>query len=581
MPRTHVPATSTHAIRNPGKAVQQVHRRPTASGAAKATVVLQKEEARLQRHAYEQEVESFNEHRDREIARIAKKFGKTDRYVRSVLCHKSSVKTTRRKNLRNAIKYDRALKARAAGEQKSLEDYNNDLQDEIDDGAAFDEQSLGKVEYDRLMDQLEEKRQTETRGARATNKAAANDARKTSMSIGEQLTNLYERTGVRAFAVFSRGNADDDALPQAVDSDNALEFFLQEMGTDQLDVMRKFEHYSCTMDEATRKKNDAKSVRADMSKRLTKGLCKLLDFSLSVQHLTFPPEMILKNSKVAMEYTKYDIVIRVGHGVEMAGWPRDVAVERAGNMNAETVRRILRMILAGEIRWVSMSKEARAALIKEQDAQRAESGGTLLKRKERSNKGTTNRTLRDTGPTLAVVGAGSGLAVPILAPSPSVIDRNVSHTPSTTNTPPTPSTVAATATATHTVPAPTPDLNLTDLLHMPEDGLGPGLDFGLDFLGISNDMAAVFPGIVGMEPFAPGHYGDAGGPSGAVYAPDLGLPPLPRPPISPTRSVLTPLDVNMGSKRTAAHLEEVNSGAPAKKQRKRRSDAGIARGPRK
>jgi hypothetical protein len=265
MPRTHIPATSTHTIRNPGKAVQQVRRHPTASGAAKATAVLQKEEARLQRRAYEQEVESFNKHRDREIACIAKKFGKTDRYVRGVLCHKSSVKTTRRKNLRNAIKYDRALKARAAGtylnasleskadtfqgEQKSLEDYNNDLQDEIDDGAAFDEQSLGKVEYDRLMDQLEEKRQTETRGARATNKAAANDARKTSMLIGEQLTNLYERTGVRAFAVFSRGNADDDALPQAVDSDNALEFFLQEMGTDQLDVMRKFEHYSCTMDE--------------------------------------------------------------------------------------------------------------------------------------------------------------------------------------------------------------------------------------------------------------------------------------------------------------------------------------------
>jgi hypothetical protein len=130
-----------------------------------------------------------------------------------------------------------------------LEEYNGDLQNEIDDGAAFDEESLGKVEYDRLMDQLKEKRQTETRGARATNKAAANDARKTSMSIGEQLTNLYERTGVRAFAIFSWGNADDDTLPQAVDSDNALEFFLQEMGTDQLDVMRKFERYSCTMDD--------------------------------------------------------------------------------------------------------------------------------------------------------------------------------------------------------------------------------------------------------------------------------------------------------------------------------------------
>jgi hypothetical protein len=260
-------------------------------------------------------------------------------------------------------------------------------------------------------------------------------------------------------------------------------------------------------------------------------------------------------------------------------------------MNAETVRRILRMILAGEIRWVQMSKEARAALIKEQDAQRAESGGTLLKRKERSNKGTvrgprakeTQKTLRDAVPTLAVVGAGSGLGLahPIVALSPSVVDGNVLHIPSTTNTPPAPSPITATATATDTAPAPTPDLDSTDLLHMPEDGLGPDLDFGLDFLEISNDMAAAFPDMVGMEAFGPGRYGDAGGPSSAVYAPDLGLPPLPRPPISPTRSFLTPLDVNTGSKRNAAHLEEVNSGAPAKKQRKKRSDAGIARGPRK
>ncbi|KAJ7722165.1 hypothetical protein B0H14DRAFT_3520404 [Mycena olivaceomarginata] len=464
MPRTHIPATSTHAIRNPGKTVQQVHRRPTASGAAKATASLKKEEARLQRRAYEQDIEAFNEHRDREIARITEKYGKTNRYVR-------------------------ALKAKAAGEQKSLDNYHNDLQDEIDDSAVFNEENLGKVEYNRLMDQLEEKRQTETRGSRATNKAAANDVRKTSMSIGKQLTNLYEHTGVRTFTIFSRGNTDDNALPQAVDSDNVLEFFLQEMGTDQLDC---------------------------------------------------------------------------GNG----GLAQDVAVERAGNMNTETVRHILRMILAGEIRWVSMSKEAWAALIKEQDTQRAESVGTLLKRKKRSDKG-----------TLSVQGVA--LLSPFSPPSPSVIDRNVSCTPSTTNTPLTPSTVTATTTATDTMPAPTPDLDLTNLLHMPEDGLGPGLDFSLDFLGISNDMAAAFPSIVGMEPFALGHYGDAGGPSGTVYAPDLGLPLLPRPPISPTRSVLTPLDVNTSSKRTAADLEEGNSGTLAKKQHKKCSDTGIARGPRK
>ncbi|KAJ7718181.1 hypothetical protein B0H14DRAFT_3521775 [Mycena olivaceomarginata] len=504
--RTHVSATSTHAIRNPGKAVQQVRRHPTASGTAKATAALQKEEARLQRRAYEQEIEAFNEHRDREIARISKKFGKTDRYVRSVLlellANKSLWTTT-----------------------------TTTLQDEMDDGAVFDEESLGKVEYERLMDQLEEKRQTETRGACATNKAAANDARKTSMSIGEQLTNLYERTGVRAFAIFSRGNADDDTLPQAVDSDNALEFFLQEMGTDQLDVMRKFERYSCTMDEATRKKNDAKSVRADMSKRLTKGL----------QH------------EVVMEYAKYDVVIRAGHGVEMAGSPKDVAVERAGSMNAETVRRILRMILGGEIQWVQMSKEARAALIKEQDAQRAESGGTLLKRKERSDKGTvrgprvkqTQKTPRDTGPTLAVVSAGSGLPVPIpsLSHSPSVLDHDVPRISSNTNAPPAPSTAAATTAASNAAAASTPDLNLTDLLSMSDGALGSDLDFDLDFLKISSDMAAAFPDMMGMQATCARILWERPGAVQRCLCARPGFASTPRPTPSPTKSALTPLDV--------------------------------------
>ncbi|KAJ7803077.1 hypothetical protein B0H14DRAFT_2613727 [Mycena olivaceomarginata] len=568
MPRTAVSATSTHAIRNPGKPVQQVRCQPTASGAAKATAALQKEEARLQRRTYEQEIEVFNEHRDREITRIANKFDKTNKYVRGVLCHKSVFKTARAKNLRNAIKHDRALKAKAAGETKCLEDYHDDLQDEIDTGAVLDEESLGKVEYERLMNQLEEKRQTECRRARATNKAAANDARKTSMSIGDQLTNLYKHTRVRGFAIFSQGHADDDSLLQAVDSDNALEFFLQEMGTDQLDVLRKFEYYSCTMDEATRK-NNAKSVRADMSRRLTKGLCKHLHFSPIVQRLTFPLEMILRNTKVVMEYSKYDVVIRGGSRRGDGG----LAQGRPYRASGDHERRDCAAYpphdpRGGDPLGVDVKGSAGSA---HQGAGRAACGvgRDIAEAQGEERQGDNLRTVP--------AGAGSGLPVPIpsLSHSPSVLDQNVSHppapstattTPIATDDPPAPSTAATTPIAADTAPAPTPDLDLTDLLHMPEDGLGPDLNFNLDFLQISNDMAAAFPNMAGMEPFAPGSYGDAGGPSSAVYAPDL---------------VLTPLDVNTGSKRTAAHLEEINSGAPAKKQRKKRCDAGIARGPRK
>ncbi|KAJ7812256.1 hypothetical protein B0H14DRAFT_3879734 [Mycena olivaceomarginata] len=104
------------------------------------------------------------------------------------------------------------------------------------------------------------------------------------------------------------------------------------------------------------------------------------------------------------------------------------------------------------------------------------------------------------------------------------MDYNVSHIPSTTNTPSMPSTATATTAASNTTPTPSPDLDLTDLLHMPENGLIFDLNFNIDFLNISSNMAAVFPNMVGMQPFALGYYGDAAGPPIAVYALDLGLP---------------------------------------------------------
>lgn len=64
-----------------------------------------------------------------------------------------------------------------------------------------------------------------------------------------QILNLHERTGVRAFAIFSRGNPDDTALPYCVDSDGALDFFVQVLGLSAADVMRKFEQWNCTQDD--------------------------------------------------------------------------------------------------------------------------------------------------------------------------------------------------------------------------------------------------------------------------------------------------------------------------------------------
>ncbi|KAJ6566921.1 hypothetical protein B0H19DRAFT_1067183 [Mycena capillaripes] len=74
---------------------------------------------------------------------------------------------------------------------------------------------MTEEEHDRLMKQL-----AEHRGVCATNKAVALDAMQTAARIGD-LDDLFERTGVRAFAFFTCGDPDDPAVPQIVDSDNA------------------------------------------------------------------------------------------------------------------------------------------------------------------------------------------------------------------------------------------------------------------------------------------------------------------------------------------------------------------------
>jgi hypothetical protein len=115
------------------------------------------------------------------------------------------------------------------------------------------------------MKQLAEHQAYKHRGIRATNKSLAMDAMQTANRVGEvvssiescacvfcltcaQLEDLFERTGVRAFAIFSRGSPDDPAAPHIVDSDNARQFFQRSFGKSFVDFVLKFEHWSCTED---------------------------------------------------------------------------------------------------------------------------------------------------------------------------------------------------------------------------------------------------------------------------------------------------------------------------------------------
>jgi hypothetical protein len=112
-----------------------------------------------------------------------------------------------------------------------------------------------------------------------------------------QLVNLFHRTGIRAFAFFSRGNNADPSLPHCIDSDNTLKFFPQALNQDELTVMQKFEQWSCIQDEGKAAPNlisclakrhplgpderdDVAGVRSEVSQLMVQGLSKFVCYSI-------------------------------------------------------------------------------------------------------------------------------------------------------------------------------------------------------------------------------------------------------------------------------------------------------------
>ncbi|KAF8210257.1 hypothetical protein K438DRAFT_1959545 [Mycena galopus ATCC 62051] len=149
------------------------------------------------------------------------------------------------------------------------------------------------------------------------------------------------------------GNADDPALPSAVESHKALNFFTGELKILYAEVMRKFERWCVNRENGEEEKQGIATMHADVSKLVQDGLRE-------VKH----------NNTLNMEYTRYNVVIREGLGVKMAGWPPDVPIDRAATINF------------GAIHWVVMTKTQHDKLTAEHNAKL---GARSLRKKQRSD----------------------------------------------------------------------------------------------------------------------------------------------------------------------------------------------------
>ncbi|KAJ7738553.1 hypothetical protein B0H14DRAFT_2638464 [Mycena olivaceomarginata] len=228
--------------------------------------------------------------RNKKIAELAAHFNKDMSEVRTTMYCVTQFKAQRKPTLRNSVAHQCSLDLQEQGITKPMPELYAELEAELSNG-TFTYKSIDKVEQKHLIDQGLEARSYARRGPRATMRAAQVDGRFTAKCIGDemQLLDLFEHTGICGFAFFVRGHADDPLHLHCIDSDDALDFFTQGLEMTAPHFMRKFEQWSCNLNEGTCLKNGSTAVRKDVSCMVTECL-----------------RSATKNPKVKMDYVNYD-----------------------------------------------------------------------------------------------------------------------------------------------------------------------------------------------------------------------------------------------------------------------------------
>ncbi|KAJ6569174.1 hypothetical protein B0H19DRAFT_1256834 [Mycena capillaripes] len=353
------PALSTIAARNPTRAVQPTRKcgKSGNSDASKATNRLSTSVTREERLLLDEDVEDYAIKFQDTVTTLSIKHGRTELFIKKRLHNGATYAKQRGVNIWNAIMHDLSVKAKDAGDVGDLKTLRTKLSSEEYKQLV---ENLTDAERTHLLKQLGEHRGFKHRSVRATNKAVAMDGMQTAACIGDVLEDLFERTGLRAFAFFTCGDPDDPAVPHIVDSDNSRAYFQRVFGKSFIDFLRKFEQWSCVQDTEEKEQNNVDSVRKQIVTHILDGLRKI------------------KNKKtIGMDYVNYKLDIKHKLGVELAGWPKDIPFERRNPLGGA---------------FQGLSKVQRKDLAEEL----AELAGDGPRRKERSDKG-KKRARREAG----------------------------------------------------------------------------------------------------------------------------------------------------------------------------------------
>ncbi|KAJ7706802.1 hypothetical protein B0H17DRAFT_890344, partial [Mycena rosella] len=356
---------TTLASRNPTKDVQAARGRKKGkplTDAQKATRAAADVTRKVQVEDFNEDLNKFCALRAQTAVDLAAKYNKTTEYILQFLNNTSGFTKSRPITLRNAIMHVITEQGKAG--KFSLPLWLPELHQMADDVLANDPPT--NEEAAELIETLSLHQELKRIGLHASNTAAAVDARSTVSDIQDEMTALFERTGTRGFALFTRGHLDDTSMPVALQSGEALAFCVEVLKKPAVDILCLFEQWSC-------------SRGSDNHQAMCAQTAKIIEEKL--RELT-------RNDTVSVSYKNMDVDIRELWKCEIVGWPVDIPLIVPAQIKLiERLRRIRDGWVKDDIAWVPMTAEQFKELTVDLAARREKNSGILKTRKTRKDAG--------------------------------------------------------------------------------------------------------------------------------------------------------------------------------------------------
>ncbi|EKM77184.1 hypothetical protein AGABI1DRAFT_11786, partial [Agaricus bisporus var. burnettii JB137-S8] len=276
----------------------------------------------------------YQESQSKTFTDLAAKYHRKPKYIEKLMTSQTRYKKERGTNLFNAKV---AWKRRQVNQDKAENRHMSlqELQAAVKADPAFE--NLSEEREKELINALEEEKSVKRTGARISNRAATLDYQSTIERVQQELTSLSVRTGIVAFAFFSRSHINDTMQPEWISTPGALDFLPDTMRTTAGEMGRKFELWAVTNG------GQIKSVQI------------LLTMMMNLQRIS---EDITNRRNLLMNYKYYDVDIRSRYGVQLRGWPNGVRFVAPGNLTTMyEVRSLHDALVSGSCCWVPMTQQ--------------------------------------------------------------------------------------------------------------------------------------------------------------------------------------------------------------------------------